>query len=77
MLFSPCGSPTGFGCNIHEEQSNNCMATSSGTEDADRVYVEATTQGDANILTSEAAALFYNLCDGVDELPSFVKGDKL
>ena len=53
------------------------MATSSGTEDADRVYVEATTQGGANILTSEAAALFYNLCDGVDELPSFVKGDKL
>ena len=49
----------------------------SGTEDAVRVYAEATTQADANILTSEAAALFYNLWDGVGELPSFVKGDKL
>ena len=49
----------------------------SGTEDAVRVYAEATTQADANLLASEAAALVYNICDGVGELPSFVNGGKL
>ncbi len=49
----------------------------SGTEDAVRIYAEATTQAEANILASEAAAIVYNLCDGVGKLPSFVSNGKL
>jgi phosphoacetylglucosamine mutase len=49
----------------------------SGTEDAVRIYAEAATQADANLLASEAAALVYKLCDGVENLPSFVTNGKL
>jgi len=49
----------------------------SGTEDAVRIYAEAATQADADMLASEAAALVYKLCEGVGALPSFVNSSNL
>ncbi len=43
----------------------------SGTENVVRVYAEATSQRDADILASEAAAIVYRLCNGVGEIPNY------
>ena len=42
----------------------------SGTEDAVRIYAEAQTQDEADLLATEAATLVYKLCDGVGEIPT-------
>jgi len=42
----------------------------SGTEDAVRIYAEAQTQDEANLLATEAATLVYKLCNGVSEIPT-------
>lgn len=41
----------------------------SGTEDAVRIYAEAKTQNEADLLATEAATLVYKLCNGVGEVP--------
>jgi len=45
----------------------------SGTENVVRVYAEACSQRDADLLASEAAALVYKICDGTGALPTFGK----
>ena len=47
----------------------------SGTENVVRVYAEADTQKDANILASEAAAIVHKICNGVGSIPNFVDHD--
>ena len=42
----------------------------SGTENVVRVYAEASTQLDADLLASEAAAIVYKLCNGVGVIPN-------
>jgi len=49
----------------------------SGTENVVRVYAEAATQRDADILASEAAAIVYTLCDGVGTIPNLIVDSKL
>jgi Phosphomannomutase len=49
----------------------------SGTEDVVRIYAEAATQRDADVLASEAASLVHKLCDGTGPIPSFGKQSKL
>ncbi len=49
----------------------------SGTEDAVRIYAEAKTQKDADLLATEAAVLVHKLCDGVGDLPTSTFGSKL
>lgn len=49
----------------------------SGTENVVRIYAEASTQIDADALASEAAALVYKLCDGVGDIPNFVRKSNL
>ncbi len=49
----------------------------SGTEDAVRIYAEARTQKDADMLAVEAAVLVHKLCDGVGDLPTDTLGGKL
>ncbi len=44
----------------------------SGTENVVRVYAEASTQKDADLLASEAAGLVYKLCHGIGDIPNFV-----
>lgn len=49
----------------------------SGTENVVRVYAEAATQSDADVLASEAAAIVYKLCDGTGDIPNIVANSKL
>jgi phosphoacetylglucosamine mutase len=49
----------------------------SGTEDVVRIYAEAETQRDADVLASEAATLVHKLCDGMGPVPSFGNQSKL
>lgn len=49
----------------------------SGTEDAVRVYAEAATQYDADMLASEAALLVYKICNGIGSVPSFTNQCRL
>ena len=49
--------------------SSRCFVRPSGTENAVRVYAEASTQADADSLASEAAALLHKLCGGVGDPP--------
>ena len=63
--------------NTNSSSQPRAFVRPSGTEDAVRIYAEAGTQADANMLASEAAALVYKLCNGVGDLPSFVKASKL
>lgn len=49
----------------------------SGTENVVRVYAEASTQRDADVLASEAAAIVYTLCDGVGTIPNLIVDSKL
>lgn len=46
-----------------------CFVRPSGTEDAVRVYAEASSQRGADSLASEAMMLIYKLCGGVGEPP--------
>eukprot|EP00568_Trieres_chinensis_P000174 CAMPEP_0183305548 /NCGR_PEP_ID=MMETSP0160_2-20130417/10246_1 /TAXON_ID=2839 ORGANISM="Odontella Sinensis, Strain Grunow 1884" /NCGR_SAMPLE_ID=MMETSP0160_2 /ASSEMBLY_ACC=CAM_ASM_000250 /LENGTH=630 /DNA_ID=CAMNT_0025468759 /DNA_START=44 /DNA_END=1936 /DNA_ORIENTATION=- len=47
-----------------------CFVRPSGTEDAVRIYAEASTQDDASSLAAEAAALVHQICGGVGDLPT-------
>jgi len=49
----------------------------SGTENVVRVYAEAATQRDADVLASEAAAIVYKFCDGIGTFPNLSAGSKL
>mmetsp|Transcript_11392 Transcript_11392/g.23290 ORF Transcript_11392/g.23290 Transcript_11392/m.23290 type:complete len:638 (-) Transcript_11392:3385-5298(-) len=51
------------------EPSSRCFVRPSGTENAVRVYAEASTQAGADSLASEAAALLHKLCGGVGDPP--------
>jgi len=41
----------------------------SGTEDVVRVYAEADTQTNADMLAKEVASLVFDLCDGIGARP--------
>ncbi len=43
----------------------------SGTENVVRVYAEASSQQEADILASEAAAIVHRLCNGVGDIPNY------
>mmetsp|Transcript_7618 Transcript_7618/g.14412 ORF Transcript_7618/g.14412 Transcript_7618/m.14412 type:complete len:645 (+) Transcript_7618:148-2082(+) len=49
----------------------------SGTEDVVRIYAEASTQRDADVLASEAALLVHKLCHGIGPVPSFANQSNL
>jgi len=53
---------------------SRAFARPSGTEDVVRVYAEAPTKSDADILATEAAILVHSLCNGVGDLPFPVIG---
>jgi len=65
---SRSGIPSGGGA-VAPARSR-CFVRPSGTENAVRVYAEASTQADADGLASEAAALVHGLCGGVGRTPS-------
>ena len=52
-----------------EQAPSRCFVRPSGTENAVRVYAEASTQDAADALASEAAALLHRLCGGVGDPP--------
>ena len=49
----------------------------SGTENVVRVYAEADTQIKADTLAYEAAALVFNICDGVGDCPRVIHSSKM
>ena len=69
MAASDAALRKGGGQNQQHLAPSRCFVRPSGTENAVRVYAEASTQDAADALASEAAALLHRLCGGVGDPP--------